>query len=207
MHALAMKPLANKLNRLGFDCHVFGYYSMLHPIHQHSERLHDWLNKNFASQLADTELMLVGHSLGGLVIRDFLHRYPDWVDTGKIKRIVTLGTPHTGSLSADRIVKILPTFIGKSYLGALDGQTPPLTASVELGVIAGNKPAGLGTLIMKKAWRQLDNDGTVFVSETHLANLTDHITLPCSHTGLIFDEAAAKQTAHFLYHGCFIHLP
>lgn len=204
MHAVAMKLLAKRLTQQGFECHIFGYYSMLHRIAQHSERLHNWLSKNFASQPADGELMLVGHSLGGLVIRDFLHRYPKWVDTGKIKRIVTLGTPHAGSLSADTIVKILPAFIGKSYLGALDGQAPALDSQVQLGVIAGNKSAGLGRLVMKKDWRGLENDGTVFVHETHLANLTAHITLPCSHTGLIFDKSAAEQTTYFLTHGYFI---
>lgn len=200
MHAFAMQPLAKMLIAHGLDCHCFGYYSMMHPLSRHSERLNDWLEEHVDD---NTTIHLVGHSLGGLVIRDFLHRYPNWQQQQKLGRIVTIGTPHNGSLSADRIVKILPTFIGKSYQNGLDGKSPLLIDGVEIGVIAGNKQAGLGQVIMKKDWRERDSDGTVFVSETQLPNATDHITLPHSHTGLIFSRIVAEQVYYFITQGKF----
>lgn len=189
MHAWAMQPLAKQLARHGFCSHCFGYYSMLEPLWRHSERLNHWLLGRFEP----TEpLFMVGHSLGGLVIRDFLSRYPDW----QIPKVVTLGTPHNGSLSAKRLVKYLPTFIGKSYQTGLDGFAPALRENVALGSIAGNLSAGLGKVVLPK--NVSDNDGTVLISETILPNQSDHIILPVSHTGMIFDVEVANQVAYFL---------
>lgn len=194
MHAWAMRPLANRLAQQGFAPHIFGYYSMMHPIHRHSERLNDYLYKQFDP---DEPLYLVGHSLGGLVIRNFLYHYPNW----QIPKVVTLGTPHNGSLSAQRLIKILPTFIGKSYDTGLDGNVPPLKNGVQLGSIAGNLPAGLGRVVLPKDIS--DNDGTVLISETMLDGQSDHIVLPVSHTGMIFDTNVANQVGFFLKNGCF----
>ncbi len=196
MHAWAMRPLANQLLAYGFDCHRFGYYSMLHTLPVHSKRLNHWLEQHF--DLA-TPLNFVGHSLGGLLIRDFLYRYPNW----QIGRCVTLGTPHLGSLSADKVQKILPTFIGQSYRSGLDGNVPMLIDGIELGSIAGNVSAGLGKLVLPRDGRE--NDGTVYIDETRLPNATDHIILPASHTGMILNKQVAKQVAYFLQHGHFLH--
>lgn len=160
MHAWAMRPLAYALGKQGFSAECFGYYSVMHPLTTHSERLYRWIEKrNFAK---NEPLYFVGHSLGGLVIRDFIARYPDV----KVGRVVTIGTPHNGSQSADRLRPFIPTFLGKSYLDGLDGNTPALLNGIELGVIAGNKPAGLGRLVLPKTLEE--NDGTVLVSELGL---------------------------------------
>lgn len=42
---------------------------------------------------APAPLMLVGHGIGGLVLRYFLRRYP----APRVRRLVTLGTPHRGT--------------------------------------------------------------------------------------------------------------
>lgn len=196
MQAWAMQPLAKQLARHGFFPHRFGYFSMVEPLWRHSERLNHWLVERFEP---DEPLCMVGHSLGGLVIRDFLSRYPNW----HIPKVVTLGTPHNGSLSAKRLVKYLPTFIGKSYDMGLDGFAPVLPENIMLGSIAGNLSAGFGKVVLPK--NVGDNDGTVLVSETMLASQSDHIILPVSHTGMIFDNEVAKQVAYFLNNGCFYH--
>lgn len=202
MHAWSMRPLANSLEKFGFTANCFGYYSVLHPLSTHSKRLYDWIDRqNFAK---NEPLHFVGHSLGGLVIRDFIARYGNVngkTDGITIGRIVTIGTPHNGSLSAERLRPIVPTFLGKSYLNGLDGKTPELPDSVELGVIAGSKSAGLGRLVLPKMVEP--NDGTVLVSETRLCNATDHLIMPHSHTGMPFTKAVAEQTAYFLENGCF----
>jgi hypothetical protein len=47
------------------------------------------------------------------------------------------------------------------------------------------------------------NDGTVAVWETRLPGLSEHIVLPVSHTGLIFDAKVARMAADFLEVGYF----
>lgn len=136
-----MRPLARQLQIRGFDTHQHNYYSLRDSIDKHSSSLNEWLLNNHDFTIP---INLVDHSLGGLVIRDFIIRFPQW----KIGRCVTLGTPHKGSTTADYAYKLLPPAIGNAYSKALDGQTAPLKKGVSLGVIAGNSPYGLGQMVL-----------------------------------------------------------
>lgn len=203
-----MRPLAKRLQAAGFDTHQYGYRSMRDGIKTNSARLNDWLDKNHHP---DQPIDLVGHSLGGLIIRDFVAQYPKW----QIGRCVTLGTPHTGSICADYIWRLTPAVVGRSYVDALDGTVAALPKHITLGVIAGNFPYGLGQLFLQYHNRklrksdnpplkeQLAHDGTVYIDETRLEAATDHIILPVSHTGMLVNVAVAEQTKYFLEHGTF----
>ncbi|HYO53188.1 lipase/acyltransferase domain-containing protein [Archangium sp.] len=57
--------------------------------------LHAWRNSNGGSP--DARLILVGHSMGGLVSRYFLECLGGWKDT---RALITFGTPHRGSFMA-----------------------------------------------------------------------------------------------------------
>ncbi|WP_227688899.1 esterase/lipase family protein [Psychrobacter immobilis] len=206
--AFVMRPLAKRLQAQGFDTHQFGYRSMRDGIKTNSARLNDWLENHHHP---DQPIDLVGHSLGGLIIRDFVTAYPQW----QIGRCVTLGTPHMGSICADYIWRLIPAVVGRSYIDALDGTVAPLPKHIELGVIAGNRPYGLGQLFLhhhnrklRKAdvpplKQQLDHDGTVYVEETKMEAAVDHIVMPVSHTGMLVNKEVAKQAFYFLEHGKF----
>jgi pimeloyl-ACP methyl ester carboxylesterase len=59
---------------------------------------HDWLQRwRESSGNRDAELILIGHSMGGIVSRYFLECLDGWKDT---KALVTFGTPYRGSLNA-----------------------------------------------------------------------------------------------------------
>ena len=141
MHSWVMKPLAYLLEQEGFEVALFDYYSVLHSMNRHVEDLARWIDENHA----DETLHFVGHSLGGLVLRNFAAAYPDKVSG----RIVTMGTPHQGSRAAQRVFNmgLQKPVLGGSYKGALDGSMPELPEGVELGSIAGNKPYGLGRVL------------------------------------------------------------
>jgi pimeloyl-ACP methyl ester carboxylesterase len=206
--AFVMRPLAKRLQAQGFDTHQYGYRSMRDGIKTNSARLNDWLENHHHP---DQPIDLVGHSLGGLIIRDFVTAYPQW----QIGRCVTLGTPHMGSICADYIWRLIPAVVGRSYIDALDGTVAPLPKHIELGVIAGNRPYGLGQLFLhhhnrklRKAdvpplKQQLDHDGTVYVEETKMEAAVDHIVMPVSHTGMLVNKEVAKQAFYFLEHGKF----
>ena len=202
--AFIMRPLASKLKKAGYRTHQHDYYSLVDPVEMHSKSLNNWLKANHDPS---EPLHLVGHSLGGLVMRDFIHRYPKW----QIAPSVTLGTPHLGSVCADYVSRLASPLVGRAYCKGLDGDIEPLPDDVCLGVIAGNSPYGLGQLVLEHYKRQKklpseqgQHDGTVFVSETRLPNARDHIVLPVSHTGMLINDAVAKQTVYFLEHERFL---
>ena len=59
---------------------------------------HTWLSAwRTASGASDARLVLIGHSMGGLVSRYFLECLEGWKST---RTLITLGTPHQGSLNA-----------------------------------------------------------------------------------------------------------
>ncbi|WP_107855560.1 lipase/acyltransferase domain-containing protein [Neisseria weaveri] len=195
MHAWSLLPFAHLLKSCDVEARTFGYYSVMGCFDDHVCALAEWVQRFYEED--EGPLHFVGHSLGGLVLRYFAAAYPQWV-TGKI---VTLGTPHQGSMAAEKLNNLMPFVLGKAYDHALDGCLPPLPETVCLGSIAGCKPLGLGRVLGLPG----DNDGTVTVAETCVEGMRDHIVLPVTHTGMLVDHAVARQTAYFLQHGRFNH--
>lgn len=68
----------------------------------HARRLaresHDWLTAwRERSGNDDAKLILIGHSMGGLIARHYLELLDGWKDT---RTLITFGTPYRGSLNA-----------------------------------------------------------------------------------------------------------
>lgn len=205
MNTLALRPLANFLKNQGFSVYLFRYYSVKDPIHTHSHKLHQ-----FIQSLNLTKVHLVGHSLGGLVIRQFLNDNLTKPNPVTIDKVITLGTPHLGSICAHYAKRISPFLLGNSYDNSLNGTCPPPPAGVVFGVIAGNKPNGLGRAVLDYHTKNIlknqegQHDGTVYVFETKLPTATDHLVLPASHSGMLFDKHTHQQIGYFLTHGRFL---
>lgn len=150
-------------------------------------------------ELATPVLHLVGHSLGGLVIHRFLERFPDQPPG----RVVFLGTPCVASRAAQQAARFAPIAhlmgqpVGQELLKE---QERRWTHARPLGIVAGTQPLGVGQLL---AAFDEDNDGTVAVSETRMPGLTDHITLPVSHLGMLMSARVAHETGLFLTQGHF----
>jgi pimeloyl-ACP methyl ester carboxylesterase len=144
-------------------------------------------------------LHLVGHSLGGVLIVE-LFENPPALPPG---RIVLLGPPLNGSRAAAGLAR-LP--IGRRLLGAtmqqavLSGAQRAWRGDREIGIIAGDRPLGLGRLVGSL---QGAHDGTVAVAETRLEGATDHIVLPVSHSSMVLSPRVAAQSAVFLREGRF----
>ena len=92
--------------------------------------------------------------------------------------------------------------VGRSVEGGLRGDLPPWQAGHDIGVIAGTKSVGMGWLIAPLAQ---PNDGTVALVESRLDGAADYITLPHSHTGLLFSQSVVHQMCAFLRNGRFLH--
>lgn len=206
MTGVDMALLRRRVRRCGFNVQQFSYRSIGADVTENAARL-----QQFVSRLNVETIHFVGHSLGGLLIRQYLHDYVD-MNSGsnaesnpgpQIGRIVTLATPHNGSVVATKMaaVPLLRMLLGRSVRRGLDGQVHEWTGRYELGVIAGTLNIGVGRLM--SALQGVPGDGSVSVAETRLLGMTDHITLSVSHTAILFSTAVARQLCAFLYDGRF----
>ena len=194
MNGWDMSVLRYRLKKAGFHTVQFSYRSVSHNLQANVQRLQQFLG----SLNADT-IHMVAHSLGGLLVRQLFHEFP----VQKPGRIVTLGTPHGGSYVAKQLQKHIwaRAVLGNSLQQGLLGDAPAWEAGHEIGVIAGNRGIGIGSIVTRLP---KPNDGTVVVEETPLQGMSDYIVLPINHIGLLFSKTAAQQVVHFLSNGVFI---
>lgn len=191
-HGLGMTLLAKFLRKQGWRVRVFSYPTISQPFARNTQAL-----QKFATDTDAQKVHFVGHSLGGLLILQMCVEY----QLPTPGRVVLLGTPLTGSHVARRIGEqsLLRPALGRS-VGVLCNGVPDLPSDREIGMIAGNKPLGIGQI----TGRLLDaNDGTVLLKETHNTALQDHTVLPVTHTQMVMSSKVAEKTTDFILDGHF----
>ncbi len=194
MHGALMTYMRLQLEKCGYAVHVFSYKSVERSMAENAALLVDFVKQHSQT---DEVCHFVGHSLGGLLIRLAYEKDPT-LFTG---RVVTLGTPHNGSLVAKRIAEDLHrAILGGAYPNALDGEIPAWGGEVELGSIAGTKCIGVGMALSELP---RPNDGTVSVSETQVPTQSDHVCVDLSHTALVYSSRVVAQVDAFLQRGQF----
>lgn len=190
-----MYLLAWRMEQCGFRVYRFSYRSTHYGLRENA-----FLLNRFIETIPGQTVHLVGHSLGGLVIRRLFLDYP----RQRPGRVVTLGTPHRASRTAQRLFRATwgRWALGKST-SALTTTLPSWDTRRELGSIAGCKAIGVGRLL-----RCLpdESDGTVAVDETVLSGCA-HLTLPVCHMGMLVAKSTAQEVCHFLNYGRFSALP
>lgn len=195
MPAAVLLPWQWRLQAAGHAVRRFAYPSWRNGLAANVEAL--------ARCLAETPgrpIHLVGHSLGSLLILSLLARGRD----ERLGRAVLLGPPALGSHAAARLQASAwgARLVGRSLVDWLSVPPPALPPGTEAGIIAGTRSLGLGRLL---GGLPRPNDGAVAVAETRLSGAADFITLPVSHSGMLFSAACAAQVAQFLAQGCFHH--
>lgn len=192
MRAPAMRPLARRLRAHGFAPATFDYDSRGTDPAATTERL--------AARIAAFDgapVHLVGHSLGGLMAVRTLAAHAGL----PVGRVVCLGSPLGGANAAVGLSRhgFARWFLGHSA-PLLHGGAALAGVAAPVGMVAGTRGMGLG-----RFFTRFDgpHDGTVALAETQVDGLADHVTLPTSHSGLIFSPQAAALTAAFLQTGRF----
>jgi hypothetical protein len=118
-------------------------------------------------------------------------------------RVVLLGSPVAGSRAAHSLAQWK---VGRLIMGSsvreelLVDRDRHWVCGRELGVIAGTLSVGLGRIVNIHPG---SSDGTIYVDETRIPGMKEHLVMRVSHTGLPFSRAVAKQTAAFLRSGRF----
>jgi pimeloyl-ACP methyl ester carboxylesterase len=200
LHGIWMKGpylylLAKRLRTQGYRAICFSYRSLQNNPSKTVAHLYH--------RIEDLEAEIthfVGHSLGGLLIQRLFEIYPKQ----RPGRVVTLGSPFTGSIVAQRLYanRLGRHLLGRSTEdGLLIESLPPWQFTQNLGSIAGTWDFGIGQLITRLPH---PNDGMVSVAETKLSGMTDHCLVNTNHAGLPLSSAVAQLTVNFLRYGRFI---
>lgn len=161
----------------------------------------------FKEQLSDidttnyTTLHLVGHSMGGLIIRYYLSKHK----LAKLGRCVFIGTPNKGTRLADIGIKVplmaqILKPIRALHSNALPIDLPQNDPIPDIGIIAGTNHRLITGCFLKKP-----NDGRVEVAATKLeaSLMKDFIALDYVHTKIHKEKITAELVYHFLEFGKF----
>lgn len=194
-----MQKLARFLERAGYRVLNIDYPSTRYDLVALSAHIHPQIEAFL--QEGDGKVHFVGYSMGGLLIRAYLHRYRPQ----QLGRVVMLGTPNKGSEVAD--------FVGRwrlfRWLYGPAGQqlvtTPFLLRDIvgeidfELGAIAGNRSLDpLGSWIIGSP-----NDGKVSLTSALPEEAAAGIVLPCTHTFFPANKRVWAECLNFLRFGHF----
>lgn len=195
MHAVVFVVVARWLRRQGLDVRCFSYASVSRDLDANSEAL-----ARFVAAIPGRQrIHLVGHSLGGLVILGMLARGAD----PRIARAVLMGSPCNGSHCASTLLRTpLSPIIGRSIAQGVVRREWPFPPQIQIGILSGMGGIGMGRIIPGLA---VPNDGVVTVKETFLSGCAERITLPVSHSAMLFSKACAEQVSAFLLAGHFVH--
>ncbi|CAM2935911.1 esterase/lipase family protein [Rariglobus hedericola] len=202
---LAMARLAHDLRAEGYAVHNLAYPSQRADIRTLSEATLGPIFANTTPSAAGTRIHIVTHSMGGILVRQYLHDHGTPANLG---RVVMLAPPNTGSELVDRLRtwSLYRRLNGPAgiQLGTTHDSLPkslgPLPSSVEVGIIAGNR--SLNPLF--STWLAGPDDGKVTVASTHVSGESAHLTVPHSHTWLMWRRSVIKEVRAFLRTGQFI---
>jgi len=198
--ASSMNSMAEILQQAGYTVTILDYPSRKKTIQDLTDDHLAPAVKECLSQGA-TKVHFVTHSLGGILVRDFLSRHP----APELGRVVMLAPPNKGSEVVDRIGhwRAFKTINGPAgeQLGTAEGSPPRSLGKVNypVGIIAGDRSINL----INSGMIPGPDDGKVSVENTKLEGMTDHTVLHCTHPMIMKRPDAIKLTLRFLQEGKF----
>ncbi len=202
---VSMLQLNRALTEAGYDVHSLDYPSRSKAPAALVELIAGDINA-CCTHSAET-VHFVGHSMGGLLVRDYLARnHPH-----NLGRVVLIGTPNKGSELADGDLGIAAQDTLLEWAGPAaralhtgpDGYAASLPVpAYPVGVIAGTR----GTHVSNR-WLPTPNDGVVTLESARLEGMTAFIEVDVTHWDMRRDPRVAGLVVDFLRHGEFRQVP
>ena len=179
----------------GYTFINFDYPSTQRPISDFADQLQEMI----ATLDGIESIHLIGHSMGGLVVRRWCQQYSD----PRMQRLVMIGTPNSGAEIASMFKKnvLFQLIMGPSGQQLVADpeefiSTLPLP-SMEFAVIAGAKgtPDGFNPLIPG------DDDGVVTVQSARLPGAVDYLAVRALHSFQPWNPEVMEATRRYLKTG------
>jgi pimeloyl-ACP methyl ester carboxylesterase len=191
-----MGLLRRRLRRLGYRVRQFRYRSMMKGLDDNARRLGDFLRETEGDILH-----VIGHSMGGVLIRQVFEQNPD----PRPGRLIAIGSPLLDCWVGRRFDRMHPRIgrwmVGRTVADHISRPHDPVwRGSRDFGVLAGTYRFGVGALF-KSLPRP--SDGVVLLDETRLEGIRDHATFRLNHFGMLFSTRCCAQIARFLATGEF----
>jgi uncharacterized alpha/beta hydrolase family protein len=183
LHVTSLLFLKEKLKKIeNSKISLFGYASTCY-----SESTLLKLKSKIDKMSDNDEIILIGHSMGGLVARLFLEKY----EPQKNIKLITLGTPHKSSSLAKKIDKtFLKIFLGRSGKAGIIEKIPEWSAKYPLITFAGVSKVGIINLFDKS---KQESDGTVLLNEALEEKSIQIIFKNMQHTQFLFSSKVTEK--------------
>ncbi|MFQ5636025.1 MAG: lipase family alpha/beta hydrolase [Gammaproteobacteria bacterium] len=197
----SMEKIAASLEDSGYRVANVGYPSREYPIEKLAPLAVDKGLSACRSQLDRGTIHLVTHSLGGILVRQYLSAH----EIERLGRVVMLAPPNQGSHAVD-VWRGVPGFdwvtgqathqLGKGEESVPLKLGPP---DFELGIIAGDRT--FNPII--SAVLENPDDGKVTVDDTRLDGMADFRVVPASHAFIMRKDEVIRLIKAFLASGSF----
>lgn len=193
--------LQRTLEHHGYEVVNPGYPSTEDVLEGHAKRLRDAVEARFAEGPVD-EVSFVGHSMGGLVIQEYLRRD----DAREPAACVYLATPHRGAVLAAKRRHWFPFgwVMGEQAAHQLSPSDAfhrqPIPMGARSGTIVGDLGEGNAAI-------PGPDDGTVGVDEATFAGAAASVRGPFGHTRIVVMDEVLRQVLWFLAKGDFAAMP
>jgi pimeloyl-ACP methyl ester carboxylesterase len=193
-----MGLLRRRLRRLGYQVRQFRYRSMMKGLDDNALRL-----GKFLRETEGDVLHVIGHSMGGVLIRQVFEQNPD----PRPGRLIAIGSPLLDCWVGRRFIRLHHRIgrwmVGRTVADYIARPSDPVWHGArDFGVLAGTYRFGIGALF-KSLPRP--SDGVVLLNETRLPGIRDHTTIRLNHFGMLFSRRCCAQIARFLAMGKFAH--
>jgi triacylglycerol lipase len=196
----AMRSIASDLEEHGYQTVSVDYPSTQEKI---PELVQGYLIKSYqkCGQTGAQKIHLVSHSMGGILIRQFLQSHT--LPTGS--KVVMLSPPNQGSELSEKFGDTwwYQWAVGPAGVSLSTKQEGIISKLGEIDAPVGIIAAYRDWSLWPSAWLPQPNDGMVSVESMKLAEMDDFILVNSGHAMMRFNDEVQRQIRQFLVLGNF----